>query len=111
MEQHSKLSSLFSKTIGSIRRQINVSMRKHTAPCWIYYLAYDYKFQGCESLQFTQRKLMCKLRSKSLESIVDEKKRQNIRRSVSLELKPCRHAFYIEFKDVYDIEYKCECDY
>lgn len=111
MEKNTKLSSLFTKTLQSIKRQINVSFTKHTAPCWIYYLAYDYNFQGCESVQFTHRKLICKLRSKSLESIVNEEKEQNLRRCVSVDLKPAKHDFFIEFKDVYDIEYKCDCDY
>lgn len=102
---------MFSKTIGAIKRQVNLSYRKHTAACWIYYLAYDYKFQGCESMQFTQRKLTCKKRSKSFESIHCEEVMENLQRSKSLELISQKHAFDIEFKDIYDIVYKCECDY
>ena len=111
MEKNSILSFLFTKTINSIKRQINLSYRIHTTACWMYYLAHDYKLQGCDSEQLTQRKLICKKRSKSHENISSETVKEKLKRCKSLEPKSKKHSFYVELKYINDIVYKCECDY
>lgn len=113
MDRGSKISKLFAKTVCSIKRQINLALRKHTISCWRYYLAYDYKYQGCESMKFTKNKLICNQRSKSLDNLetVLQLNKTSVRSSSFECISSNKYKFDLQLKDVYDIQYECECDY
>lgn len=111
MDRKSKISKLFSKTVLSIKRQISLAYTKHTENCWRYYLAFDYKNQGCESVKLTRNKLICKKRSKSLENFNKFLQFEENNKSKSNECLSNIYQLNLEFKDIYEIEYDCECDY
>lgn len=109
MERNKKLSNIFCKTTSSIKRQICIAFTKHTANCWKYYLAFDYKYQGCESIELSKNKLICINRFSNLHQPTLQL--DKIQRTKSFECIRMKHEYDLKFKDIYDIDYKSECNY
>lgn len=111
MDRNCKISKIFTKTVQSVKRQISLAFSKHTASCWRYYLGFDYKYQGCESVEFTKKKLICIYRSKSLNNIHPNLQLKQVKKTKSCECIRSKHDFYVQFDNLYDIEYNFVCNY